>query len=328
MKETLGDIGEDEMLNRLKYFLAPNQIDDDTAEINTSFNKQIINTDVLVENVHFSDKTTCPKNIGWKAISTNISDLVSSGSTKVIGVTVGLIAPPETSWEWVENVYEGMNQALSTFGGQILGGDCSRGKERILSITAIGEYESLRLHRSHAMPGDVILSTGPHGLSRLGLALLSSEQLKHSNNLSKRLKAQAIEAHQRPKPAINEIKSLKKCKPDNLPWRAAGTDTSDGLLKAINNICSSSDCQASLKKNNLPKVSEWPSGDPWETWCINGGEDFEVIVCIPLEWANEWIKIQPNVSIIGEIKKGKPNIYWENGLEIYKNIKDIEFKHF
>ena len=34
-----------------------------------------------------------------------------------------------------------------------------------------------RLHRGNALPGDYLVSTGFHGLSRLGLALLTSEKL-------------------------------------------------------------------------------------------------------------------------------------------------------
>ena len=44
----------------------------------------IINTDLLVENIHFSEGTTTPEDIGWKAIASNVSDLICSGSGKIL----------------------------------------------------------------------------------------------------------------------------------------------------------------------------------------------------------------------------------------------------
>ena len=95
------------------------QIDDDTAQINPLGQELLINTDVLVEGVHFSEKTTSPEDVGWKAITTNLSDLASSGMGEVLGITVGLIAPSKTPWSWVENVYKGMEKALEIFGGNL-----------------------------------------------------------------------------------------------------------------------------------------------------------------------------------------------------------------
>ena len=56
------------------------------------------------------------------------------------------------------------------------------------------------------------------------------------------LKPDAIEAHKRPNPPLKALRKLEECKPKGLPWRAAGTDSSDGLLNAINNLCKSSKC--------------------------------------------------------------------------------------
>ncbi len=47
----------------------------------------------------------------------------------------------------------------------------------MISITAIGEMKQPRLHRGNALPGDYIVSSGFHGLIRLGIALLTSEEL-------------------------------------------------------------------------------------------------------------------------------------------------------
>ena len=75
-----------------------------------------------------------------------------------------------------------------------------------------------------------------------------------------------------------------------MPWRAAGTDSSDGLLNAVQNLCNSSNCQAVLDEKKLPRSPNWPLGSNWDQWCLNGGEDFELIVSLPPIWAEAFLK--------------------------------------
>ena len=77
-KEILKDIGEKELINRLGKFMPKNQISDDCALIKTKNENLLVNTDSLVENVHFNDNIICYQDLGWKAVVSNISDLISS----------------------------------------------------------------------------------------------------------------------------------------------------------------------------------------------------------------------------------------------------------
>ena len=131
----------------------------DSALIKTKNDNLLVNTDSLVENVHFNETTICPLDLGWKAVVSNISDLLSSGSKKTIGITISLVLPAKTEWIWVEELYKGINNALKEYGGVILGGDCSKGNEKIISITAFGIQGELQLRRNACQPGDVILTT-------------------------------------------------------------------------------------------------------------------------------------------------------------------------
>ena len=197
----------------------------------------------------------------------------------------------------------------------------------MISITAIGETNQPRLHRGNALPGDYIVSTGFHGLSRLGLALLSSEKLPSEIPISPKLADRAIKAHKRPYPAIKALKALIECKPLLTSWRAAGTDSSDGLIESIRGICQSSNCQAVLSKTSILKDPEWPEDSTWNEWVLNGGEDYELILSLPKDWAKALSEKLKSAKIIGFIQKGKPNILWDNFEEI--NIeKSSLFKHF
>ncbi len=327
MITTIKDLGEIELLNRLKKFMRSGQIDDDIAEIKSNSKQLLINTDLLVEEIHFSDKISSAKDIGWKCITTNISDLICSGSRHIISFTVGIVLPPNTNWKWVESLYEGMCEAMTEFGGEIIGGDCSSGEKKMISITAIGEKNKPRLHRGNALPGDYIVSTGFHGLSRLGLALLTSERLPSDVKLSPKLINQAIKAHKRPYPALKALNALIHCKPHLTGWRAAGTDSSDGLIESIRGICQSSNCQAVLSKKSVIKDPDWPKDSIWNDWVLNGGEDYELILSLPKEWAEALSKTFESAHVIGYIKEGKPNIFWDNLEEI--NIKKSSlYQHF
>ena len=81
-KERLKDIGEKELINRLGKFMPKNQALDDCALIKTQNNNLLVNNDSLVENVHFNDILISAQDLGWKAVISNISDLLSSGSKK------------------------------------------------------------------------------------------------------------------------------------------------------------------------------------------------------------------------------------------------------
>ena len=328
MITTIKDIGERELLNRLKKFMRLGQIDDDIAEIESNKNTLLINTDLLVEDIHFSEKISNAKDIGWKCITTNVSDLICSGSENIISFTVGLVLPPDTHLKWVENLYEGMCEAMDEFGGEIIGGDCTSGEKKMISITAIGEMnQSTRLHRGNALPGDLIVSTGFHGLSRLGLALLSSEKLPSEDQISPQLIDRAINAHKRPYPAVKALRALIECKPELTTWRAAGTDSSDGLFESIRGICQSSNCQAVLSKASILKDADWPKDSNWNNWVFNGGEDYELILSLPKEWAKALSEKLESAQIIGFIKKGKPNIFWDDLQEINFEESSL-FEHF
>ena len=91
MTDTLQSLGETELLRRLAQFAPAGQLDDDTATLPTTTSPQLINTDVLVEGVHFSDATTSPEDVGWRAATMNLSDLAASGAGSVVGVTICLL---------------------------------------------------------------------------------------------------------------------------------------------------------------------------------------------------------------------------------------------
>ena len=326
MTVTLAGLGEAELLRRLARFAPPGQLADDTCTLAADTRQLLVNTDVLVDGIHFSDRTTSPADVGWRAVATNLSDLAASGAVAVDGITVALVAPGSTPWSWVEDLYRGISEALNCYGGILLGGDCSAGTEKLISVTALGRLGPLRLHRGDAYPGDWLVTSGPHGLSRLGLALLQGDPtLDGTSALMEALQHQAISQHRRPRPRLDALTTLIENKPENLPWRAAGTDSSDGLLAAVQALCNSSDCGAQLTHDWLPRAEGWPAGELWDQWCLNGGEDFELVLSLPALWAQRWLEHQPDSRRIGCITAERNQIVWS---ETRRPVTAAKFDHF
>ena len=326
-KETLEDIGEKELINRLEKFMPKNQVLDDCSVIKTKNNDLLVNSDSLVENIHFNDLTICPKDLGWKAVVSNISDLLSSGSKKTIGITISLILPSKTEWFWVEELYKGINKALKKYGGIILGGDCSKGNQKAISITAFGIQGELELRRNACKPGDIILTTGIHGLSKLGFMIQSKMNFDNKYSLNKRIINKSIEHFCRPKLYPNLVNQLLKTRSNKKRDKLGCTDSSDGLFQAVQDLAIASKCKAILNYDIIPKDKDWPKGDKWDEYYFFGGEDYELVFSLPKKWANNLTKLDKNINEIGYFTKGKPSIEFEDNKRDAL-LRNTPFKHF
>jgi len=326
-KELIKDIGEKELINRLAKFMPKNQTSDDCALIKAPSEKLLINNDSLVENVHFNDFTICPHDLGWKAVISNISDLLSSGSYKTIGITISLILPSKTEWTWVEELYKGIDKALKKYGGIILGGDCSLGNEKIISITAIGIQGELELQRSACKPGEIILTTGIHGLSKLGFMMQSKLNSDNDVSLNERLIKKSIQHFCRPKLYPNFLKNLLKTRSNRKIMRIGCTDSSDGLFQAIEDLAVASKCKAIINYEKLPKYKNWPEGDKWDEYYFFGGEDYELVFSLPKKWAKKLSRLDKNIYEIGYFSNGEPSIEFKDSNK-NKLLKNTPFKHF
>ncbi len=313
---TLADLGEWELIRRLGAFAPPGQFADDAALVDgRSERALIVNTDVLVEGIHFSDATMAADDVGWRAAAANLSDLAAMGCREVLGLTVALVAPAATPWAWVEGAYQGLSTALRCYGGTLLGGDCSGGGQRLLAITALGRLGADGpIRRRDGRPGDALVSTGPHGLSRLGLAALLQEVPSPAapdwRQAAPTLLERSVQAHRRPRPRLDAVAALASCRPVGCPWRVAGTDSSDGLVAALKVLSQQSDCDALLERRDLPLDPEMVALARAESWCLNGGEDFELVLAINPAWARQLIQSLPGTRRIGSLAAGSGVLRW------------------
>jgi thiamine-monophosphate kinase len=195
-----------------------------------------------------------------------------------------------------------MAEALGVHGGMLLGGDCSGGGQRVLAITALGLLPLDRggaIRRKDGRVGDFLVSTGPHGLSRLGLALLRQEV--DETLVPAEVRIRAITAHRRPRPRHDAVKALAESLPCDQPWRVGGCDSSDGLAAAAVAVAAASGCGALLDRARLPLDPAMAQLPQSETWCLSGGEDFELVLALEPIWATRLVERLPGAALIGAL---------------------------
>ncbi|MEH2068865.1 MAG: thiamine-phosphate kinase [Nostoc sp.] len=313
------DIGEQGLLARLQRFCPPEIIGDDAAVLVTEPEQSlVVTTDMLVDGVHFSNLTTSPQDAGWRAAAANLSDLAAMGASP-LGITVGLGLPGDLSVNWVENLYQGMTQCLQKYNTPIVGGDVVRSPVTTLAITAFGQVHPSRIiRRSAAVAGDAIVVTGVHGASRAGLELLLHPEL--GQNLNPEQKTALINAHQRPQPRLDvlpilekilnsqfQIVRLSEAEVPNLKSKipVAGMDSSDGLADAVIQICRASGVGAvlELRRISLPTAFDhWLTPEQALEYALYGGEDFELVLCLPQQPASALVEhLGEGAAIVGRI---------------------------
>jgi len=300
----VGDIGEKGLLERLQRFCPTEIVGDDAAVIATQPGQSlVVTTDVLVDGVHFSDRTTSPEDAGWRAAAANLSDLAAMGASP-LGITVGLGLRSDVPVSWVEQLYQGMTECLQQYNTAVVGGDVCRSPVITLAITAFGQVDPNRtIRRSAAQVGDAIVVTGVHGASRAGLELLLHPDL--GQNLSDAERIALIQAHQRPQPRLDVLPILGEILESQSKIRVAGMDSSDGLADALVQLCQASGVGAKIERSHIPMppmLNKWVSPEQALDWALYGGEDFELVLCLPLEPANALVQqLGGGAAVVGII---------------------------
>ncbi|MEM9541287.1 MAG: thiamine-phosphate kinase [Cyanobacteria bacterium P01_E01_bin.42] len=297
----IGDLGEQKLLQLVQGFCSADLVGDDGAILPLDRDRHlVVTTDVLVENTHFSDRTTSPFDVGWRSAAANLSDLAAMGANPV-GLTIGLSLPPETPVAWVEGFYEGFTACGQPWDAPIIGGDLCKSPIITVSVTALGSVSPARaIRRSAARPGDAIIVTGEHGKSKAGLELLLDPALGKS--LPRDMREALMQAHQRPVPRLDVLPHLQIV-PDRVP--IAGMDSSDGLADAIVQICRESGVGAAIDLSAVPipdPLSRLLSPEQARNWVFYGGEDFELVLCLPRSFAESLVQqLSGDARIIGAI---------------------------
>ena len=270
---------------------------DDAAVWQTGPGTRVLTTDTMVEGVHFRTDLASWRDIGWKALAVNLSDVAAMGCEPRVSV-VSLGLDPDMDVETVTGLYEGMLDACEVYGGEIVGGDIVSSPVLFVTVAMVGDASTIPgpvLDRGTASAGDLIAVTGSLGDSTGGLRLLMAGDRDVG-------KGWLARRHLRPYPRIEEGLLLRR-----LGVRAA-MDVSDGLVADIGKMCAASGVGAVIDADRVPAGEHlrhtFP--DDWTDLALAGGEDYELVFTAPSETlAKAQDALETPVTVVGRIVDGE-----------------------
>lgn len=237
-------------------------------------NLSVITTDALVEDVHFTLSAMTPRDIGWRALAANLSDIAAMGARPVLA-TIALGVNDRSNAGWIRELYEGLANLARRSGCALAGGDITRSPAITIAITIVGEVRPSNLkRRAGARPGDVIALTGPLGASHAGLRLLSARPDLAAQDRF----AGVLRAFRTPTPCLAQGRWLGASRNVH-----ALMDSSDGLSTDLARFCTASGAGAMVDAVPVDPeartVAELLGDDP-EAYALDGGEDFTLIAAL------------------------------------------------
>lgn len=318
-KEGTGLPGEFELIRRIGTALPevdPSVLlgvgDDAAAVAPTPGMTTLLTTDTFVEGVDFDLAFSSWRQIGWKCMAANYSDIAAMGGLPRHALTT-LCLPAHRTMEAVEALYAGIHDLTRHAGHpvSIVGGDLSSTDgPTVISITVSGEAAEEHItRRSGARAGDILCVTGHLGASEAGLRLLRSARERPAAGSPKAEAAgrpateeteRAVTAppvtepppdrfesvlcrHRTPVPRVREGVVLA-----NSGWVRAMIDVSDGLSSDALHVARNSGVGLNLDGNALPIAVETGRAmealrlDPVGT-ALESGEEFELLCAVAPE---------------------------------------------
>ncbi len=279
-------LGEFGLINRLKQFLEGptsgvfRSIGDDAAVLAPPGGRLLFSCDMMVEGVHFRLDFSSPFELGWKALTVNVSDIAAMAGTPLYALVSLGVGDKERPVSFYEEIYRGISEASRRYEVAVVGGDTVRTEgPLVIDISIIGAADE-PITRCGSRPGDLVAVTGSLGASAAGLQWLLSGRTGLGQIAEK-----AIHAHHMPEARVREAKAAA----------AAGgvtalMDISDGLAGDLGHMCKGSGLGAVLEARAIPldeaaiEVAGKLESDPIE-WALHGGEDYELLMTVASEKA-------------------------------------------
>ena len=269
--------------------------------------------DMLVEGTHFHREYCSATDLGHKSLAVNLSDLAAMGAQGHFA-QVSLALPKNLTESWLDDFYKSMSALADQWNVEIVGGDLTASENSIvIDVSIFGSADKVFTRRG-AQAGDLLLCSGPLGLSHAGMLAL---QKNISNS------TQAKEKHRRPNPRLDLVAQLQT----NAHEVHALMDCSDGLINDALQLCGEN-LGLRLKfydshfHPEILAIAEELELKPSE-FLLWGGEDYELLLAIPATAQ----KLFPDWQVLGQFQT-EAGVF----LEEYGSTKEITdfkgWKHF
>ena len=271
-------------------------IGDDAAVLDVPGGERlVVSVDSSVENVHFRRAWLPARAIGWRAVTSALSDLAAMAAVPM-GVLLSLSLPAEWRSE-LEELAGGMGDAVLSAGTRIVGGDISAASELAISVTVLG-HASAPLTRAGALPGDTLYLTGSLGGPRAAVASL---QRGEQPSLA------ALSRFEHPVPRLREARWLAA------HGARAAIDISDGLGGDAAHLAAASEVSVELRLDDLPTLAGVPVLE-----AVGSGEEYELLVAAPAFDTSPFEReFGIALTAVGQVKHGAPGVQaWLGGKRV------------
>jgi len=272
-------------------------IGDDAAAWRGDESIQLATVDSFIQDVHFPLSLAPWKDLGWKALAANLSDIAAMGGVPRYAL-VSLALPDNTEVDDVTALYSGMLELGREYGVAIIGGDISRAPIVVITITILGSSQKRQiLTRSAARPGELVAVTGELGAAAAGLEMLKLK-LKFDSQATASLRNAFL--HPTPRIAEGQLLADQGVK--------TAIDISDGLIADLGQICKASQVGARIEIDRVPiePTVKARFGEKSAELALSGGEDYELLFAAGAEVIDKVKRAVPcPITTVGEIVAGK-----------------------
>ena len=233
----------------------------------------ILTCDWFLEGTHFRRDKHPPDAVGWKCLTRALSDVAAMGGVPRCFL-LSLALPESHTGRWLDAFLGGLRRASRRFNCTLAGGDTTRRREILISVTAVGEIRNAgAVLRSGARAGDIIYVTGRLGEAELGLRILRSSlgRVRPSNPILKK--------HLYPEPRLAVGQWLAE-----RGFATSMMDLSDGLSTDLPRLCAASGVGADVESGRLPVTQRLSAGRgagvaPLQL-ALHGGDDYELLFTV------------------------------------------------
>ncbi|MEM3065618.1 MAG: thiamine-phosphate kinase [Candidatus Nitrosotenuis sp.] len=256
--------------------------------------------------------------VARKSIVASISDFASKG-VKPLYCIISVSLPKNFSKSKIGELASGFRAASREFGFRILGGDTNKANDLVISTVLFGLSERI-VSRKGAKEGDIIVVSGPFGLSAAALKIFLEGKSARPG-----FKRRAAKSAVHPLPRL-------RFGIDAAHLFSSSMDSSDGLSTCLVEMARQSNKRFVVTK--LPVacgVKEFASANKLDLFdlVLNGGEEYEIVATTSLQNFRKLTKIAKkhkiNLIKIGTVQKGR-GVFLHDGKKIM-NVMDRGWSH-